>query len=64
MTKRQATTTDAFHVLVRFQNKKEFLPKKSSKKGPPKKFYPKNSSNKNPKNFQTISQKIPNFENI
>ena len=58
---------------------KKILPKKFSQKNPPKKFLskkflqkefkknPKNSPKKsriNPKNFQTISQKVPNFENI
>jgi hypothetical protein len=51
---------------------KKNLPKKSSPKHPPKKILPKKSSKnipqkktkKNPKKFQTLSQKVPNFENI
>ena len=44
---------------------KKFLQKKSYKKIPQKKSkkFPK-KSRKKPKNFQTISQKVPNFENI
>jgi hypothetical protein len=38
----------------------KILPKKSSQKKSPKKIPPK----KNPKKFQTLSQKVPNFENI
>ena len=41
---------------------KNFLPKNSFQKNPPKKF--QNNSKKNLKNFQTISQTIPNFWNI
>ena len=48
---------------------KKILPKKSFQIIPPKKSrkFPKNSSKKaqkNPKNFQTVSHNVPNFENI
>ena len=54
--------------LTDFNNiNKKFLPRKSSQKNSPKKFLQKKSpkkSRKNPKNFPTISQKVPSFQNI
>ena len=46
---------------------KKFLSKNPSKNNKESKKNPKNSPKKsliNPKNFQTISEKVPNFENI
>jgi len=59
---------NSFHIQISCYEvipPKEFLPKNPPKKIPLKKIQEKSKkSRKNPKHFQTISQKVPNFENI